>query len=203
LTMITLVRPMVLVRTDDKVPSVLIILVDYSKSMTFKDAPNNQSRYEAVQKTLAGCQPIFQRLQDENQITVVTLGFADRVVDWDQNVAPDGPSTDVGGAIVTAYQRFGNEPNLRGLLLITAGADKGRRYSAAAEARKFRAAQCTVNCFGIGDTTRPDRDKDIAITNLVVEPSPVFIKGRMTFRATVDAVGYENAEIEPEILIEG
>src|SRR5262245_29201320 len=146
LTMITLIRPMVLVRTDDKVPSVLILLVDYSKSMTIKDAYNNQSRYEAVQQTLARCQPIFQRLQEENQITVVPLGFADRVVDWDQNVAPDGSSTDVGGAIVTAYQRFGSEANLRGLLILSDGADNGRRYSAAAEARKFRAAQCTVNC---------------------------------------------------------
>src|SRR5262249_29268717 len=104
LTMITLIRPMVLVRTDDKVPSVLIILVDVSKSMTIRDAYNNQSRYEALQQTMARCQPILQRLQDENQITVVMLGFADRVVDWDPNVAPDGPSSDYGGALVTAYQ---------------------------------------------------------------------------------------------------
>src|SRR5262249_50821798 len=56
LTMITLIRPMVLVRTDDKVPSVLIILVDVSKSMTIRDAYNNQSRYEALQQTMARCQ---------------------------------------------------------------------------------------------------------------------------------------------------
>src|SRR5262245_4702093 len=111
LTMITLVRPMVTVRTDDKAPSVLIILVDVSRSMTIKDAYNNQSRHEAVQQTLARCQPILERLRDENQITVATLAFSDRVVDWDANLGPDGPNTDVGGAIVAAFQRFGNEPN--------------------------------------------------------------------------------------------
>src|SRR5262245_53584528 len=73
LTMITIVRPVLMVRTDDKVPSVQIILVDYSKSTTFKDAPGGQARYDSIRATLARCEPIIQKLQDENGITTVIL----------------------------------------------------------------------------------------------------------------------------------
>jgi uncharacterized membrane protein len=202
LTFLSVLRPAVVYRTENKVPSVLILGLDLSASMNFKDEYNNQTRFEAMQSVMKKCEPILQQLRDENQITVVTLGFAGDVNDWSPDAKAEGRSSDYGLLLASAYQRFGNEPNLRGFLIIGDGADNGRRYNAIAEARKWKSIQCTVNSFALGQTFQPQQ-KDLAITTLNVEPSPVFVKGRMILRANVDAVGCENSPITPHIYIDG
>lgn len=203
LTMITIVRPALLVRSDDSVPSVLLLAVDYSRSMTIKDEFNNQTRWQAVQSTLQRCENIIQRLQDERQISVVTVGFAHRLVDGLENLTPSGPSSDYGGMLAQLWERFGQQPDLRGLLIVGDGADNGRRFQAALEARRFRAVRCPIHGFVVGQPVELDRRRDIAITEMSVEPNPAYIKGRMVFRAVIDAVGFENAEIEPRLRLNG
>jgi uncharacterized membrane protein len=203
LTFLTIARPTLMVRSESKEPSVLILVIDHSQSMTFKDEYNNQTRFEALRATLDRCGDIFKKLQDENQISIVMLGFAGDVADWNDSVLPDGKSSDYGTAINTAYARFGTQPNLRGMLVIGDGADNGRRYNAILEARRFKAIQCPVNSFVLGNSSNGLQQKDIAITNLTVEPSPVYVKGRMTIKAMVDAFGFEKAQIEPTIFIDG
>ena len=203
LTFLTVVRPAFVYRSENKVPSVLIVMPDVSASMNFKDEYNNQTRYEAMQAVLKKCEPVLQQLRDENQVTVVMAGFAGEVVDWTPDLKADGKSSDYGGGLATMFQRFGNEPNLRGLILIGDGADNGRRFNAIAEARKWRSIQCPINCFGLGSTTNLPQQKDLAIMTLVVEPSPVYVKGRMILKANVDAIGCENAPITPHIFVEG
>src|SRR5262249_23389439 len=156
---------------------VLLIGLDVSASMNFKDEVNNQTRFEAMLAALKKCDPILRQLNDENQITVVMLGFAGEINDWSPDVKADGRSSDYGLLLSKAYERFGNEPNLRGFLVIGDGADNGRRFNAIAEARKWKSIQCPVESFALGQTFQPQQ-KDLAITTLNVEPSPVFVKGR-------------------------
>ena len=42
---------------DPKVPSVLLVGIDMSESMTVKDEVNSQTRIDAVRKVLERCQP--------------------------------------------------------------------------------------------------------------------------------------------------
>lgn len=203
LTFLTVVRPSLVYRSENKVPSVLVILPDVSASMNFKDEYNNQTRFEAMQATMRKCEPILQQLRDENQITVVISGFSGDLADWSPDMKAEGKSSDYGGALASMIQRFGNEPNLRGLIIIGDGADNGRRFNAIAEARKWKLIQCPVNCFGLGSATNLPQQKDLAIMTLAVEPAPVYVKGRMILKASVDAVGCENDPITPHIYIEG
>src|SRR5262245_11187723 len=202
ITFLSVLRPALVYRTENKVASVLILGLDTSASMNFKDEYNNQTRFEAMQSVMKKCEPILQQLKDENQITVVMLGFAGDVTDWTPDAKAEGRSSDYGLLRANAYQRVGNEPNLRGFLVIGDGADNGRRYNAIAEARKWKSIQGIINCFGLGQTFQPQQ-KDLAITTLTVEPSPVFVKGRMILKANGDAVGCENAPITPHIYIDG
>src|ERR1043166_7124363 len=71
LTMVTIARPTLLVRSETKVPSVLIILADRSASMSIRDEFNNQTRFEAMRATLDRCKSIMEQLQKDQQITVM------------------------------------------------------------------------------------------------------------------------------------
>jgi uncharacterized membrane protein len=111
--------------------------------------------------------------------------------------------SDYGGMLAGLWERYGREPNLRGLIILGDGADNGRRYSALAEAQRFRGARCPIYAFATGQPIERDRSRDILIKEVSVEPSPAFIKGRMVIRAVIDAVGYENAPIQPQVRLDG
>src|SRR5262249_35051396 len=80
------------------------------------------------------------------------------------------------------------------------GAHNGYRHDPLLEARRWR---CPVNSFALGQVNTPFQQKDLAITSLAVEPSPVFVKGRMILKAVIDAYGCENAPIQPKIFVDG
>ena len=82
LTFFTIARPTLLVRKESKVPSVLIVLLDRSESMTFKDEDNNQTRSRRCSPRFANCAKIIKELEEEHQISVITLGIAGDVNDW-------------------------------------------------------------------------------------------------------------------------
>ena len=56
-TLLTAVRPSVGFQEEPKIPSVLLIGIDLSESMTVKDEVNGQARIDAVRRILAGIQP--------------------------------------------------------------------------------------------------------------------------------------------------
>lgn len=203
LTVFTIARPAVTVRTEVKVPSDLLIAIDLSESMTFKDEVNNRTRIEAVRAILKKCEPILDDLRDENQITVYMSRFHGDVADYDPAAPADGKRSDYGNMLDSMFQRFGMRPNLRGLLIIGDGADNGFRLDATREAAKWRSVQCPVNCFAAGNPTPPGSSQlDLVAASLTVEPAPVYVKGRMLLRATVHAFGCENAKVEPHIFVD-
>jgi uncharacterized membrane protein len=203
LTVFTIARPAVGFRTEIKVPSDLIIAIDLSESMTFKDEFNNQTRIEAVRAILKKCEPILEDLKNDHQITVYMSQFAGEVADYDPAAPADGKRSDYGNMLDGTFQRFGSRPNLRGLLIIGDGADNGFRFDAAREAAKWRAVQCPINCFATGNPTPPGSTQlDLVAASLTVEPAPVYVKGRMLLRATVHAFGCENAKVQPHVFID-
>src|SRR5271154_1970349 len=62
IALLTAVRPSVGFQEEPKIPSVLLIGVDLSESMTVKDEVNSQSRIDAVRRTLEKCQPLLDDL---------------------------------------------------------------------------------------------------------------------------------------------
>ena len=78
----------------------------------------------------------------------------------------------------------------------------GLRYTATSEAVKFKAISCPIDTFVTGLDSTTSNQRDLAITTLNVEPSPVYVKGRMTLRATVNAVGCENAPVTANLYVD-
>lgn len=207
MAILTLVRPAIAVREDQRVPSVLIIAVDLSASMSIQDEYNSQTRFAAMQKALAQCDSIIHDLRDDEQISVVVVGFAGETKELAgpdlSSEKPEGLRSDYGSMLNYLHQRFANESNLRGLIVVGDGADNGQRFNAMSEAAKFRGLQCPIYCFVTGDKTTSIERKDLVASRIQVEPTPVYIKGKMTIRVTVDAFGCENAKVVPTVEFDG
>ncbi|HEV3146482.1 MAG TPA: glutamine amidotransferase, partial [Gemmataceae bacterium] len=202
IAILTIVRPALAVRDDQRVPSLLIIGCDFSKSMTIHDEYNNQSRFETMQKIMERCEPIFKQLEEEQQISVKIVRFGEDVQPYDKNGQPDGNRTDIGRLLNEMFEQHKNEQNLRGFLLVSDGADNGTRFIAVQEAGKWRAIQCPINCFALGASTTSSQQKDLAVTSIMIEPSPVYVKGRMVIRVKIDAFGFENWPIVPQLFFD-
>ncbi|HJT79400.1 MAG TPA: vWA domain-containing protein, partial [Gemmataceae bacterium] len=202
LALAVLLRPAVAFRDELHVPSTLAIAADYSGSMSMQDEFDGQSRWAAVLRTLRDCQPILQKLRDEQNVNVVLYRFAGDVGDFDPNGKADGKRTDFGELLHTLYERHRSERHLRGLVILSDGADNGTRYQPMPLAAQWRSLPCPVSTVAFGKPTTGDKQNDIALTAIKVEPSPVALKGQMTVKATADAPGFESAKVRVHLLFD-
>lgn len=205
LAVLMIMRPSFAFRDSAFLPSVLLIAVDHSESMTIRDEYDNQSRWDALQQVLRQpeTESALKQIQEEQNVTVVFYQFAEDARELDPQAKPDGKRTQVGQSLQTLFKIHGRDRNLRGILWLSDGADNGAmRIPALAEAARWRALACPIHTFALGKPTTGDRQRDIAITSISPEPSPVPIKGKLSVRATVDAFGFENAPVTLQLLID-
>src|SRR5438093_5231488 len=193
LAVLTLVRPAVAFREDLRVPSVLVIAADGSASMAIADEVDAKSRWYTLQRILERSQPALDKLKDQHNVTVHVHRFAEDVSDYDPAGKPDGPRTDFGRMLHTLAERYGAERSLRGLIVLSDGADNGTRFPALGEAAKWRALGGPVQPFALGQPNTSSSQRDIAVTSITPEPSPVPVKAKLTVRGTLDAPGFEGA----------
>src|SRR5262249_1276212 len=143
----------------------------------------------------------LQQLQDEHNVSVVLYQFAEDAEEYNPNGAADGKRTDFGQMFQSLYKLHARDRNLRGLLVASDGADNGTRFPALTEAARGRRLPCPVSTVGVGKPTTADRQRDIAFTSINPEPSPVYVKGKLTVRATLDAPGFEGVKSTVRLLI--
>ncbi len=111
-------------------PSTLLIALRRVASMTIKDEVDNKSRWATLQRVLAASRDQLDRLRDEFNVNVVLARFAEEVSDYDPDGKADGQRTDFGRMLHTLHQRYSGERRLRGLLVLSDGADNGTLYPA-------------------------------------------------------------------------
>jgi uncharacterized membrane protein len=198
---LVVLRPSVAQRDELRVPSTLHIIADYSESMNIQDQHRGQSRWEYQRALLADCESVLQQLRDEQSITTVMHRFAGDVREYDPAGKADGKRTDFGEMLHSLYERYGNERHLRGLLVLSDGADNGTRYPPLSLATKWRTLPCPISTIGFGQTVTTGNQRDIALTGIVPDPSPVAIKGKLTVKGTVDAPGFVGHDVRVHLLL--
>ncbi len=202
LALAAVVRPTLAVYAGGRDPSTLLVALDASESMNVKDEADGQSRWATLQRTLQQCQPLFDRLREERAVSVRLYRFADDVSEYNPDGKADGSRTDFGRMLHGLAERHAQEPSLRALIVLSDGADNGTQFPALGEAAAWRARGCPIQTFALGQAVDPSVRRDVALTNLVPEPSPVAVKGKLVVRATFDAPGYETAEVECRVLLD-
>lgn len=204
--LITAVRPSVGVQDDPKVPSVLLVGVDLSESMTVKDEVGGQARIDAVRRTLDRCQPTLDDLAANQNVTVVLYGFGGSDFSPEANLYdPKAPATgkrsDYGTYLNKGFDRWQAERFFRGHVVIGDGADNGTAFAAPAEAARWARAGCPVHTVTVGSPeTKPDA-RDVSVVALSCDPSPAPIKTDLVVTARVHAYGYAGSTVRAEVYL--
>ena len=206
IAVITAIRPAAAITEIPKLPSTLIVIVDSSESMTLRDEANS-TRWEVIKNVLEKCGPIFDQLRDDQQVTLYQYHF-NKDFDPDRDtftddVKPDGKRTDFGTMLAKLYDRHQGDRLLRGLIIVSDGADNGVAKPAIIEAARWRGIGCPVYCFAVGSSTTTTNQKDIGFTSISPDPSPVAIKSDLKVKAKLNARGFEGRRIEIKLLFDG
>src|SRR3954470_22058416 len=205
LAILLALRPAPAITEIPKLPSTLIIVVDASESMSVKDEANF-TRWEVVQKALAKCGPLLHQMREDQQTTIYVYHFSkdfdpdrDKLTD---DVKPEGKRSDFGTMLSKLYDRHQGEQRLRGLVIVSDGADNGTAKPALPEAARWRGIGCPVYTFAVGGPTSTDQ-KDIGFVSINPDPSPVAIKADLKVRAKLNAPGFEGRRVKIQLQVEG
>ena len=202
--LITTVRPSVGIQDDPKVPSVLVVGVDLSESMTVKDEVGGQARIDAVRRTLDRCQPTLDEMAATQNVNVVLYAFggsdfSPEAGGYDPKAPAAFKRSDYGTYLNRGFDRWQGERFFRGHIVIGDGADNGTAFAAAAEAARWARAGCPVHTVAVGSTeTKPDA-RDLSVVALSCDPSPAPIKTEVVVTARVHAYGFAGSTVRAEV----
>jgi hypothetical protein len=210
LALITILRPTVGVQETPKIPSVLLIGIDTSQSMTVPDELNNQTRFDAVQKMLEKCEPLLQELRDEQDVKVqmYRLGrgnFEESDAPFDKSSQPSDTESHYGVYLRKTLDRWQNEPYIHGHVIIGDGTDNGPTRPEP-EAARWRQSGRQVHTFAVGSATTDSGTKDVALTSLNVlsggADGSVYVKTDVSLRVLANAFGFVNAKVPVKVFID-
>ncbi len=201
LACLAVLRPSLASRDELRQPSLLILVLDDSQSMTIQDQFNNQSRWDYLRRLVGECESQLQQLRDEHQVEVVWWRFAENVGEFDPRGQADGKRTDFGQMFQTLLERHGQERFLRGLLVLSDGADNGTRFPALPLAARWRSLPCPIHTFAFGEPTTTANVRDLAFTGINPEPAPVAVKGKLTVKGTLDAPGFVGQRVRLHLFL--
>jgi len=208
IALLTALRPSVGVQENPKFPSVLIIGIDVSESMKVADELGGQKRLDAIHAALKKAQPLLDELSTVHNVSVIlykfsTPDFNDSTNKYDPDALPDGRRSDYGTFLNKTYERWQGERFIRGLMLIGDGVDNGEEFSSVVEAAKWGRRSVPVSTFVVGREDSDPDAKDIAVTALECDPSPVPIKTEVTVTGTVNAYGFGGSHIVARVYFDG
>ncbi|MEZ6139957.1 MAG: glutamine amidotransferase [Zavarzinella sp.] len=198
-------RPAASITEIPKLPSTLIVVLDSSESMTIKDEPNS-TRWETVQQALSKSEELFNQLKNDQQVTVYVYhfnkDFSPNTGTYDAQVVPNGKATDFATMLDQLYIKHQSEPLLRGMIVLSDGADNGTK-PALQEALRWRGIGCPIYTFAVGQSSTTSKEKDVALTSISPDPSPVPIKSELKIKGKINAQGFEGSKIKVRMLIDG
>lgn len=219
IAMITAIRPALSVTEQPRLPSTIILVLDTSESMTLNDEFGRNSRWDVLKSVMEKCEPILKQLQNEQEVTVHLYCFSNNfdpnveqyrakqddkdvsIVQWLAARRPDGKRTDFGAMLQKLYDRYQGERHLRGLIIVSDGGNNVTYPDATAQATKWRGIGCPIYTFMVGRTDTKSDQKDVALTSIVPDPSPVAVKADLNVKGLLNAQGLEGAKVKVRLTI--
>jgi uncharacterized membrane protein len=201
-------RPSLAFQEDPRIPSTLIIAVDCSQSMDIKDELG-QSRWERALAILRSdrCTELLKPLKTDRNVEIVFYRAAEDVQRFDpaENAGrADGKRTDMGLWLEELHKRHAGDPNLRGLVLFSDGADNGARYSPFETAEKWGRIPCPIYTFSLGKKTTTLKQRGISFLpdSIIADPSPVAVKNKLTVKARLLVNGYHDPKVPVRLFLD-
>ena len=207
LAFLAFVRPS-WVRTDtESPPGQLTILLDASRSMATADEVDSTKRFDRAVGHLKSIKPLLDRLKKEFNVETRLYRFADNpeILDLDNPGTADGKLTDLGASMRAILDRADNLTDPRGLLVLGDGIETGaRRFPARAQASAWRRARCPVSTFAYGGPAADTGRRDIALTDIKIEPVPrVPHGGEMRVLVDIEYPGFSGSRVRLKMKLNG
>lgn len=191
---VVLLAPVLVLTLTRERPATMAVLVDTSRSMTFRDGTEGaQSRWDQVSASLASA--VLPALDERS--TVRLFGFAaagDALTEATalEDLEPAGRATEIGAALEQMTRRMATEPIDR-VMVISDGRNTGGANPIDAVAR-FRREGTPVDAFLAGG----GRIHNLRLEPVRAEPY-AFLGDRVQYEVRVAASGYAN-DVIPVIL---
>ena len=201
LVLVLLLEPGIELRAESRVRARVALLFDTSRSMKFPAAPSGPTRAEELQRWAAQHQADLAQLAVRFQVDVYGFDKELQPADLGRLPAdPQGPSTDILGALNAAASGGTGGRPLAGLFVASDGADnaelsQGVSPAAAAELRRLNAP---VFVLPVGAQAL----KDLAVEKIAVDDF-AFVRNQVTVDVIVTARGFGSTEVPVVLRREG
>jgi uncharacterized membrane protein len=207
LAVLALLRPTWITTVRTPRPSVLLLLLDASRSMQLPSGRSEQSRWQAQATALANSQSELANLAGKTEVRAYGYDFRLRPLELAGGkialpTAPAGEQTDIGSTLHEAI-RAEQGKRLAGVLLLGDGAQTAfeplvETQEAARKLRDDFAAPLFAVTFGLsGDAAQA---RDVAIERLD-EQFTVFVKNELLVRGLVRVRGYVKQDLPVELIL--
>lgn len=203
-----MLRPTLVHTEIKKLAATLLVLVDTSRSMQFKDMAAGRSRWEVLEETLDRAYPQMASIGKELEIKV--YGFADetRTLEAkDGQLAlpqqPEGKQSPIGAALDDVLRDAAGK-RLAGVILLSDGAQQAqsdRNTPPEGPVSVLAGEGVKLYAVAFGSAGGGDQVRDIAVRDLRANPT-VFVKNVLSVSGTVQVRGFANRPIEVEMVFE-
>lgn len=201
LVLILLLEPGIELSSESRVRARIALLLDTSRSMKFPASPNGPTRADELIRWADAHRRDLAQLASRFQVDV--YGFDKELQPMDlSRLSPDpqGPSTDIAGALTAAAQAGTGGRPLAGLFVASDGADnaeltEGLSPAATSELRKLNAP---VFALPIGAQAL----KDLAVEKIAVDDF-AFVRNQVTVDVTLTARGFGSTDVPVVLKREG
>jgi hypothetical protein len=205
LVALLMLRPVWVEERVEVVPSTLLIHLDSSRSMEIKDEFKVQTRWERGLQLLQSpaVKELLDRLEREQQMKVIFYQGDSQTAPLDFAGKPEGKRTNMGYWLWWLNQRHGKEPNLRGLVLLSDGADNDSRYSTWDQASRWGGNKVPITTFALGKQVTKSGQRDIFFVSKKLN-MPALVPSKSSFKVNglVDAPGLANVRVKAQVLFD-
>lgn len=197
LVFVSLLRPAWVTFTSSRERSVLVVLLDNSRSMQVTDMPGGQSRWNSLRSAIRQSLSGLQALREDFDIKLVAFDQQQRLLDWSgDNIEfdhePTGDQSNIAQALVDSVRKeLGNR--LVGIVLLSDGAQ--RVYEPQIElqhaVQEIARLGYPLYCVPFGQPRDKSQARDIAVISLQ-DHYTVFVKNNLEVQTTIRAQGFVN-----------
>lgn len=204
---LAMLRPGLMLVEDKRLPSVLVVLLDRSKSMGLPDADSSKTRWQAQLQTLRAADKKFEALAKKMEVKV--YAYDAKLHDTDASKPdfgmpklPDGIETDIGSNLSDVAQREGGQKQIAGVVLLGDGAQTAiaPRLDPDSAARELAQMGAPIYPIVFGPVGSSEQSRDVAVESLP-DRYDVFVKNVLKVQGSVRVRGFRGKPIPVDLIL--
>jgi hypothetical protein len=208
LVLLAMLRPTLVYTETRKQPATLVVLADWTRSMSVPDAIGGKTRWDVLRRALADAAPALAELAKDFEVKVYAFdseAHAVSIADGKVRLPETPPGTQTAiGAVLEDVLRFEAGKRLLGVVLLSDGAQRAmapRDSPPQTPAASMKQMGFPLFTFPIGQSRGLGQARDVAVKELLVSEQ-VYVRNDLEILAQVRVDGYVNQDLPVRLLFE-